>query len=152
VLHEQGDVSDVDRETAWVAALLHDVGLERPTSRGDFATAGIEILKALACDTRWPDDQVRFASEAIATNLSLRVDRAHSGTIAWAMNVGGIGELGFPPHRAQLHPDRIVELELLYPRTAFKTETKKLIREEAQRVRGGRFGFFRPIFPFIVKG
>jgi hypothetical protein len=155
VLHHDGDVTDADRETAWVAALLHDIGLERPDERpdgrGDFASAGIAVLHALARAHRWPDDRVHFAAEAIATNLSLHVDPVRSGRIAWAMNVGGAGELGFPPHRNQMHPHRLAELEARYPRTNFRTESMRLVREEANRVPGGRFAFFRWIFPLILK-
>lgn len=151
VLYQHGEVTPTDLETTWVAALLHDVGLERPIDRGDFSSAGIAVLHTLAARTRWNADQVHFASEAIATNLSLRVDPDHSGKIAWAMNVGGAGELGFPPHRAQMHPDRISELEQLYPRTGFRREAMRLVREEARRVPGGRFGWFRWIFPLIVR-
>ena len=153
VLHQHGDgeLAPIDRETAWVAALLHDVGLERPLPRRDFALAGIETLKTLAHAHRWPADQVEAAAEAIATNLSLRVDRARSGPIAWAMNVGGAGELGGGPHRGQMHPDRVAELEALFPRTGFREESMRLIRADARRFRGGRFGFFRWVFPLVVK-
>lgn len=151
VLHERGEVTEVDREIAWVAALLHDVGLEVPGTRGDFASAGIAILHSLAREHAWREDRTHLAAEAIATNLSARVAIAHSGPIAWAMNVGGAGELGFPPHRRQMHPDRIAELEGLYPRTEFRSEAMRLVREEARRIPGGRFGFFRWIFPLILR-
>jgi HD domain-containing protein len=152
VLHEQGDVGPADLETAWVAALLHDIGLERPPARGDFSQGGIDVLKALAVEHAWPDDQVHAAAEAIATNLVTRVDATRLGRIAWAMNVGGLGELGFPGHRSQMHPDRIAELEGRYPRARFRREAMQLIRAEARRVRGGRFGLYRWIFPLIMKG
>lgn len=151
VLEQHAELTPVELETTWVAALLHDVGLERPPPSGDFSLAGIEAVKTLAHATGWPDDQVHFASEAIAVNLSARVDRARSGVVAWAMNVGGLGEIGFPLHRAQMHPDRIAELERSYPRTELWPTVKRLIADEARRVPGGRFGLFRFVFPFIVK-
>src|SRR5205823_599099 len=125
--------------------------LERPQPRGDFASAGIAVLESLARTVHWPDDQVHHASEAIALNLSTRVDAGRSGRIAWAMNVGGTGELGFPLHRAQMHPDRLAELEARFPRTQFREEAMRLIREEARRLRGGRFGLFRWIFPLVLR-
>jgi HD domain-containing protein len=152
VLHEHGEVTPDDLETTWVAALLHDVGLEQPPQRGDFSSGGIDIVRALAVEHRWPDDRVHAASEAIAVNLSLRVDPVRSGTIAWAMNVGGAGEIGSPWHRAQMHPDRVAELEARFPRTEFRRTAIRLAREEARRVRGGRFALFRWIFPLIVRG
>ena len=152
VMHVHGDVTPIDRETAWVAALLHDIGLEDPPARGDFSARGVEVLKDLALEHGWPDEQVHFASEAIVTNLGLRVDRVRSGTVAWAMNVGGSGEVGFPPHRAQMDRARVAEIEALYPRTDFKREAMKLIRAEARRVPGGRFAWFRWLFPLIMAG
>lgn len=152
VMNQHIELTPVLLETAWVAALLHDVGLERPSATGDFSSAGVAVLKALALEHAWGDEQVHGASEAIATNLSMRVDRERSGIVAWAMNVGGVGELGFPAHRRQMHPDRIAELERRYPRRGFRPAAQKLIAAEARRVPGGRFGFFRWVFPIIMKG
>jgi predicted dienelactone hydrolase len=153
VLHQHQDELDpATLETSWVAALLHDVGLENPPAAGgDFSLGGIEVLERLAARHHWPDAQVHAAREAIATNLSARVDRERSGVIAWAMNVGGVGELGFRWHRQQMHPDRIAELEARYPRTDLVPTSKRLIRAEAKRVRGGRFGFFRYLFPIVLR-
>jgi hypothetical protein len=152
VLHHDGEVAPADLETTWVAALLHDIGLERPPPRGDFSAAGIAAVEELAVEHGWPDEQVHLASEAIATNLSLRVDPARSGRIAWAMNVGGAGEIGFRPHRAQMSRARIAELEARFPRTGFRDAAIRLARAEARRVPGGRFGFFRWIFPIVIRG
>ena len=151
VLHANGEVTPEDRETAWVAALLHDIGLEQPPERGDFSAGGIAVLQQLAFEIGWRDEQVHLASEAIATNLSVRVDPSRSGRIAWAMNVGGAGELGFPPHRRQMHPARIAELETRYPRTQFRERAMELVRAEARRVPGGRFALFRWIFPLVMR-
>ncbi|HVO29629.1 MAG TPA: hypothetical protein VMV18_02795 [bacterium] len=152
VLHQHVEVTDQLRETAWVAALLHDVGLEVPPSKGDFSLGGVEVLKNLAREHRWSDEQTFDASQAIATNLSARVDPAAAGIVSWAMNVGGLAELGFPLHRAQMHPDRVSELEKRFERTGIREVSARLIREEAMRVPGGRFAFFRYLFPFITRG
>jgi hypothetical protein len=137
-------------ETVWVAALLHDVGLEVPPPRGDFSLGGIQILERFAREHAWPEAQVYLASQAIATNLATRVDRQRVGDIAWAMNVGGLGELGFPTHRAQMHPDRVRELEARFPREHFRAPAMRLIDEEIGRVPDGRFAFFRKYFRIIV--
>jgi hypothetical protein len=152
VLHQTlPEVTPEDEETAWVAALLHDLGLERPPSRGDFSSGGIEILESLAHTHRWPDAQVHAASEAIATNLNLRVDASRSGPIAWAMNVGGVGEIGFGLHRAQMARARIAELESRFPRTDFKPTALQLARAESRRLPGSRFGIFRHLFPLFLR-
>jgi hypothetical protein len=75
VLRQDGARTPAELETAWVAALLHDVGTEHPTPRGDFATAGIEALKRLASDHRWSEEQTQAAAEGIAGNFATLVDR-----------------------------------------------------------------------------
>jgi len=152
VLHQHTEVTEAMRETAWVAALLHDVGLEQPPAKGDFTMGGVELLISLAREHGWSDEQTRDAGQAIATNLCSRVDPAKVGVISWAMNVGGLGELGFPLHRAQWHPDRITELERIYERTGLRETSSRLIKAEAKRVPGGRFAFFQYLFPLITKG
>ena len=46
VLHQHVDVTDEDLETTWVAALLHDIGLEDPPAKGDFSLGGVQVLRA----------------------------------------------------------------------------------------------------------
>jgi hypothetical protein len=150
VLHQHLELAPKDIETAWVAALLHDVGLEVPPSRGDFSMGGIEVLKTLALDLGWGEEQTHQACEAIAANLSTRVNPARAGMVAWAMNVGGIGELGFGPHRAQMHPARIQELESRYPRDGFRTTATRLIEQEVTRIPDGRFALLGRFFPLIM--
>ncbi|HUJ58607.1 MAG TPA: hypothetical protein VLX92_08945 [Kofleriaceae bacterium] len=151
VLDQHGALDDRALETAWVAALLHDVGLEQPAERGDFSAGGVAVLHQLAHDHHWSDDQTRDAGEAIAVNLSTRVDPARVGAIAWAMNVGGTGELGVWPHRAQLRRDRIRELEARYPRDGFRAEALRLIRDEARRLPDGRFALFKTIYWLLMR-
>lgn len=151
VLFQQGALDSKNLETAWVAALLHDVGLERPAEKGDFTSGGIQVLKSLAHQHRWGEEQTHLAAEAIATNLSTRVDPSRLGIVAWAMNVGGLGELGFPLHRRQLHPDRVAELEKRFPRTGFYDAAMHLIGEEARRLPDGRFAFLGRFFPLIMR-
>jgi hypothetical protein len=146
VLAVNGGLPERDAETAWVAALLHDIGLETPGEKGDFSRAGVDVLKSLAHQVRWSEQQTYEASEAIAVNLSTRVEAARVGRVAWAMNAGGAGELGIWPHRAQLPRARIAELEKQHPRDGFRAFALKLIRDEARRVPGGRFALFKPVY------
>ena len=150
VLHENIELTPRVLETTWVAALLHDVGLEVPSARGDFTMGGIEALETLALRHGWSDEQTHDASEAIAINLSTRVHPGRSGMVAWAMNVGGMGELGFGPHREQMHPDRIEELEARYPRDGFQETAMRLIKEEVSRIPDGRFALLGRLFPLIM--
>ena len=90
----------------------------------------------------------------IATNLATRVDPTRVGMVAWAMNVGGIGELGFGPHRAPDAPGP--------HRGASKraTPARRLSRDrhaphrgrEEEGVPDGRFAFLGRFFPLIMRG
>jgi hypothetical protein len=151
VLDAHGGVDASALETTWVAALLHDVGLEQQLASGDFSAGGVAVLKQLAHEHGWSDEQTHAAGEAIAVNLSTRVDAAKVGPIAWAMNVGGAGELGIWPHRAQMRRDRIRELEARYPRDGFRKTAMQLIRDEAKRVPDGRFALFKAIYWLLMR-
>jgi hypothetical protein len=151
VLEQHGELTGTRLETTWVAALLHDVGLEAPPERGDFSQAGVQALETLAREQGWSEEQTRDAGQAIATNLNTRVDSRRVGLIAWAMNVGGLGELGFGPNRAQLHPDRIAELEARFPREDLRATAMQLIADEVKRVPDGRFALLGRFFPLIVR-
>jgi hypothetical protein len=151
VLHAHDALTPAVAETAWVAALLHDIGLEGPPGSADFTMGGVRAVQALAREHGWNEEQTTQASEAIATNPNSRVDSDRFGIVAWAMNVGVLGELGFAPHRAQLHRERIAELEARYPRDGFRQVALSLVAEEARRVPDGRFALLRPVLPFIVR-
>jgi HD domain len=134
VLLQNAGLTDENRETAWVAGLLHDVGLEHPPEKGDFSLGGVEALKSLAHEFHWSEKQTHQAGEAIASNLCTRVRSSQVGEVAWAMNVGGAAEVGVVLHRAQLHPRRIAEIEARYPRKGFSETAMRLIREEIRRL------------------
>jgi len=150
VLSQHGELTDRDRETAWVAALLHDIGLEVPPARGDFSQTGVDVLKQLAHQHRWSEEQTHQALEAIAINLSLGVDKVKAGPIAWAMNVGGAGDFGYAPHRAQWHPSMRRELDARFPRAGFRKASLEAIGREIARLPNGRFAFFRPLFALLL--
>lgn len=150
VLHQHERLTDRNRETAWVAALLHDVGLDRPLLEGDFSLGGVHVLESLAREVGWSDEQTQEAGDAIVSNLGTGVDAARLGQVAWAMNVGGLGELGFLLHRAQMRKDRLAELERRYPRTDFRRDAMRLIADEKRRLPDGRFAFLGRFFPLIM--
>ncbi len=150
VLHQEGALTDRARETAWVAALLHDVGLDVPPREGDFTLGGVQALERLASELGWSEEQTHEAGDAIATNLGTGIDPARLGKIAWAMNVGGLGELGFFIHRRQMRKDRLAELERRFPRTGFRADAMRLIADEKRRLPDGRFAFLGRFFPLLL--
>ncbi len=150
VLHQNVGLTEKDRETAWVAALLHDVGLDVPPPEGDFSLGGVRVLERLSHELGWSEEQTQQAGDAIATNLATGVDPTRVGRVAWAMNVGGLGELGFVVHRELMQRACLAALERRYPRTDFRTDAMRLIREESRRLPDGRFAFLGRFFPLIL--
>jgi hypothetical protein len=150
-MHHGGELEPAMLETTWVAALLHDVGLDDPPERGDFSSGGVQVLHQLAKDFGWSEEQTYQAGEAIAVNLSTRVDVAKVGEIAWAMNVGGAGELGIWPHRAQMERGRLKSLEARFPRDGFRAHAMDLIRREAKRLPDGRFALFKSVYWLLMR-
>ncbi len=138
-------------ETTWVAALLHDVGLEDIPSRGDFSSGGVAVLKQLAYEHRWSEKQTHEASQAIAVNLSTRADANRFGLVAWAMNAGGAGELGIWPHRAQMDRERIKVLEQRFPRGELRKIALGAIGAEATRIPDGRFAAFKWVYWLLMR-
>ena len=114
-----------EAETAWVAARSSTTSASTILRRAaTFTLGGVLALEKLALEIGWSDEQTHVASEAIVTNLSTHVDAARSGRIAWAMNVGGLAEVGFGPHRAQWDPRRIEELEIFATRARASAATR----------------------------
>jgi len=151
VLDHKTGVTEQTLETTWVAALLHDVGLDVPPEHGDFSAGGVQVLEQLADKHAWSADHVREAGEAIAVNLSTRVQADKVGDIAWAMNAGGAGELGIWPHRAQMARSNIKALEKRYPRDGFRKLAMELIRDEAKRIPDGRFAAFKWVYWLLMR-
>lgn len=151
LLNEHVGLTAEDVETSWVAALLHDVGLDVPPQIGDFSLGGVETLERLAREVSWPMERVFEAAQAIASNLSSHVDRNRFGLLSWAMNLGGAGEVTYGPHRRVLDRTRARELESLYSRDGFRETALRLINAEAQRVPRGRFAFARLGFHMFLR-
>ena len=63
----------------------------------------------------------------------------------------GVGELGFPLHRAQMAPERTQELDARYSREGFRETAMRLIQEEARRIPDGRFAMLGRFFPLIMR-
>jgi hypothetical protein len=151
ILHQHGALTPAVAETTWVAALLHDIGLEDPPAGADCTLRGVRVVQALAREHGWNEEQTTQASEAIATNPNARVDSRRFGIVAWAMKVGAMGEHGFPPHRAQMHPEWIAELEGRYRRDRFRETGLRLVAEEARRMPDGRFALVQRLLPLIFR-
>ncbi|HVQ23715.1 MAG TPA: hypothetical protein VMV01_00980, partial [Planctomycetota bacterium] len=116
---ERPELTPQEIEEAWVAALLHDLGLEDPPTHGEFTLGGVAAVRELAEANKWDKRSAARASEAISLNPNGHVDRETYGLLAWAMNVGGYAEVSLGPYRVLMHPETLKELEQKHPRDGF---------------------------------
>ena len=142
---ENPDLTPKEIEEAWMAALLHDIGIALPPKFGEFTLGGVKILSELAAEYAWSKESEKKASEAITLNPNSRVDRDKFGLLAWAMNVGGFGETFYGPYRVLMNRENIQELEAMYPRENLYEVAQDLMGKEIRRFHNQRFALLRKV-------
>lgn len=128
-----------DRELLYVAALLHDTGLQAPVAGRDFTLASTDVALKVA--------GAHGLSEALSSQIADAVCLHHSpgvtlddGAEAYLMSAGAaVDVFGL---RSWEVPDRVrSEVVEAFPRTGFKREFAALWRAEAKAVPHGRAWF-----------
>jgi hypothetical protein len=138
-------LSPQELEEAWLAALLHDIGLAEPPASGEFTLGGVQVVRQIAVQLGWSKDSADRASEAITLNPNSRIDREKQGLVAWAMNVGGQGETFYGPYRILMNPENIREIEAKYPRLDLPKRSGEILGREIERFPNQRFAVLRKI-------
>jgi hypothetical protein len=142
---EHPNLTPTEIEEAWVAALLHDIGLASPPERGEFTLGGVRVVEELGNRYSWSAESVRRASEAITLNPNSRVDRDRDGLLAWAMSVGGQGETFYGPYRRLMSAKDVRALEAKYPRDGLFAGSARILARELERTPNQRFGLLRTV-------
>jgi hypothetical protein len=142
---ERPNLTPTEIEEAWVAALLHDIGLALPPERGEFTLGGVRVVEELGGRYSFSAESVRRASEAITLNPNSRVDRDRDGLLAWAMSVGGQGETFYGPYRGLMSAKDVRALEAKYPRNGFFAGSERVLARELRRTPNQRFGLLRAV-------
>lgn len=94
-----GSRTPIDRETLYVAALLHDVGLFEPSplvSEHYFTVAGARAARRITAGWGWEDARQDRVAVAIPSNLNAFVPVEPFGAEAHFMRVGGLVVRGRP--------------------------------------------------------
>jgi hypothetical protein len=141
----------LDRETLYVATLLHDVGLfeaSRPAHERCFTIGSARDARRIMSDAGWESERQDRATMAICANLNPFVSIAEFGAEAHFFSHGGLIEVLAEEWR--VHPDNLAEILARHPRTGLAVETKRLVRNEAHRNPGCRFACFGPLFSWMV--
>ena len=127
---------DVDAELLWVAALLHDLGLEAPfdSHRLPFEEVGGQVGWVFAIGAGWSPDRATRLSEVIERHMHAEVDPAvdpegHVLEVATSFDIRGA--------RPELWDERLVaEVLAALPRLDLATRFTACLAEQAVRKPG----------------
>ncbi|HVE83414.1 MAG TPA: hypothetical protein VND93_11225 [Myxococcales bacterium] len=141
----------LDRETLYVAALMHDVTLGDPApppGERCFTVGCARRARQIATRAGWePARQDRMAM-AITSNLNLSVPAAEFGPEAHFMSAGGRVEVLAEEWR--VHPENLAEILARYPRDGFARDALVHVALERRRHPGCRFACLHPAFPVML--
>ncbi len=127
---------EVDEEAAFVAAMIHDLGLT-DTYRGEaeFVRVGADLAGGFLSSRGWTPDRIDLVQEAIVrhTNIAAEQVPVHRLVQAGAtVDVVGLGH-------EQIAPDDLARILQAYPRASFATGMRSRFLAEAHRHPDGAF-------------
>jgi hypothetical protein len=127
---------DVDDEAAFVASMLHDLGLtdEHRTDK-EFVRSGADLACSFLERQGWPLERIRLVEEAILrhTNIVAEGVPVHRVVQAGAaLDVAGLGS-------DEMNPESLSTILAAYPRRNFVTQMRTAFLDEAHRHPDGVF-------------
>src|SRR5579859_3824394 len=127
---------DVDDEAAFVAAMLHDLGLtDKYRTEREFIHSGAELACSFLERQGWPLERIRLVEEAILrhTNLVAEEVPVHRVVQAGAaVDVVGLGS-------EEMDPESLARIVSAYPRLDFAEQMRATFLDEARRHPEGAF-------------
>ena len=128
--------ADVDDEAAFVAAMLHDLGLtDEYRTEWEFIHSGAELACSFLERQGWPLERIRLVEGAIVrhTNLVAEEIPVHRVVQAGAsVDVAGLGS-------DEIDRDLLSGIMSAYPRLDFVTQMRSVFLDEAHRHPDGTF-------------
>ena len=132
------DREPLDRELFYVAALLHDLGLERPVAGEDFTLRGAARAIECAHASGLAEQQAELIADAITVHATPGITPARDGALGCYVQSGAIADLG--GFRLWDLPKPLLSGAIeLHPRHGVQKGIQQLIRGEARAVPEGRF-------------
>lgn len=128
--------NDVDDEAAFVAAMLHDLGLtdEYKTDQ-EFMHSGAELACSFLERQGWPLERIRLVEGAILRHTNLVAEEVPVNRVVQAgasVDVAGLGS-------DQIDRDLLSGIMSAYPRLDFVKQMRSVFLDEAHRHPGGTF-------------
>ena len=132
---------DVDRELLFAAAMLHDLGLARPSENLDFTLVSARAARDVAEEVGLSTAATETVRSAITRHHSPGVSLA-DGAVAYLLSAGaGVDVIGYRSWK--LPPAVLAAAVNAHPRMSFKREFAAAWRAEAAAVPTGRARLLR---------
>ncbi|UBU16371.1 HD domain-containing protein [Nonomuraea gerenzanensis] len=127
---------EVDDEAAFVAAMIHDLGLtDAYAGESEFARAGADLACRFLEGRGWDLERIQLVEEAILRHTNLVAEQVPVVRLVQAgaaLDVAGLGREG-------LASDDLAEILTAYPRLDFASSMRNSFLDEAHRHPEGAF-------------
>ncbi|MGP3918982.1 HD domain-containing protein [Nonomuraea sp. 10N515B] len=127
---------EVDEEVAFVAAMIHDLGLtDAYQGESDFARSGADLACRFLDSRGWDLDRIHLVEEAILRHTNLVAEEVPVYRLVQAGAAVDVAGLGYE----ELAPDDLAGIVKAYPRLDFASTMRTRFLEEARRHPEGAF-------------
>ncbi|MDP4510963.1 HD domain-containing protein [Nonomuraea turcica] len=127
---------EVDEEVAFVAAMIHDLGLtDAYQGESDFARSGADLACRFLDSRGWDLDRIHLVEEAILRHTNLVAEEVPVYRLIQAGAAVDVAGLGYE----ELVPDDLAGILKAYPRLDFVSSMRTRFLEEARRHPEGAF-------------
>ncbi|MEU7768635.1 HD domain-containing protein [Nocardia sp. NPDC049190] len=127
---------DIDDEAAFVAAMIHDLGLtDTHRGTGEFGQVGAELAGRFLQPRGWDTDRIRLVEEAILRHTNLVAEQVPLYRLIQAgaaVDVAGLGH-------EEISRDDLSRILGSYPRLEFVSRMRDRFLDEAHRHPQGAF-------------
>jgi hypothetical protein len=128
--------SDVDDEAAFVASMLHDLGLtDEHKTENEFVRGGADLACSFLERQGWPLERIRLVEAAILRHTNLVAEQVPVHRVVQAgaaVDVAGLGS-------DEIHPESLSAIVSGYPRLDFVEQMRSIFLDEAHRHPNGAF-------------
>ncbi|WP_327588145.1 HD domain-containing protein [Nonomuraea sp. NBC_00507] len=127
---------EVDEEVAFVAAMIHDLGLtDAYQGESDFARSGADLACRFLDSRGWDLDRIHLVEEAILRHTNLVAEEVPVYRLIQAGAAVDVAGLDYE----ELVPDDLAGILKAYPRLDFVSSMRSRFLEEARRHPEGAF-------------
>ena len=127
---------EVDEEAAFVAAMIHDLGLtDTYAGEQEFARIGADLACRFLDSRGWDLDRIRLVEEAILRHTGLVAEQV---PVHWLVQAGAAVDVAGLGHE-EITQERLARILRAYPRLDFTSSMRGLFLAEIRRHPEGAF-------------